>query len=119
MIVWTAAMVLATGIAIILLARSARWEALGRGAAMVGVVAVVLLAVPTAAQVYASKIKRMAMVIESTDMLSGPAPRFTRVNFLEEGDTLRLLGHESDGYVRVQLPDGVTGYVERSALARI
>jgi tetratricopeptide (TPR) repeat protein len=119
MLSWVALLILAGGVAVVLLARRAGVEAAGRAMALLGLVSVALLAVPTVAQVYATKIRKMAMVTQAAEMRSGPAPRFTRINSLEEGQTLRVLGHESDNYVRVQTDEGVTGYVEQDALARI
>lgn len=119
MVLWCGLLICCVGVAMVCLLQSRRMTATGRAFMVVGGTVFVLMAIPTVAQIYATKIVKKSIAIKPTEMLSGPAPRFTRVSSLEEGESVRMLGHESGGYERVETTNGVVGYVHQSELAKI
>lgn len=119
LIIWVVLMAGAAGIAVAALTKRPQLAVAGRGVAMGAGILTLVLAVPTAAQIYTSKFKKEAVIIAPSPMLSGPAQRFTQVQMLNEGQMVRLMDHEADGYVRVQSSDGRTGYVRLRSLVEL
>jgi len=117
--IWIALMLASTGVALLMLSRNKRTAMAGRGLGWAGLTLAAILAIPAATQIYHTKIVKRAVVVRSTELLSGPALRFTRVVDLREGQNVRQLGHSSDGFVRVQTDDGMTGYAPEDALIKI
>lgn len=119
LIIWMILLIGAAGVSFAVLTKRPQLAVAGRGVAIVAGILTLLLVVPAGAQIYASKFKKEAVIIAPSPMLSGPAQRFTQVQMLGEGQLVRLMNHESDGYVRVQSRDGRTGYVRLRSLLEL
>lgn len=119
LIIWVILLTGAGGVSLAVLTRRPQLAMAGRGVAIGAGILTLLLVIPAGAQIYASKFKNEAVIISSSPMLSGPAQRFTQVQILAEGQLVRLMDHESDGYIRVQSGDGRTGYVRLRSLVEL
>lgn len=116
---WVALLVACGGASLLLLTARPRGQMTGRWMLAVGGSVALLVMPALVAQVYKTKLVKNAVVVTNSELLSGPAPRFTRVTTLAEGQVVRKMGHVSDGYTRVRTEAGMTGYVDQSALEQL
>lgn len=59
------------------------------------------------------------IVHDKTIARSGPGNEFTEIMVLPEGTKFRLLAEQSDGWAKIRIPDGLTGFVPSSAFEKI
>lgn len=116
---WVAVLMLSVGGIVMVVKTPSRIRGLGRALVLFGGVAIVVLAVPGVASIYDTYFVHRSVALSGTSVLSGPAERFTSVATLPEGDVVRRLGRETDGYVQVRLSNGLQGYVKKSVLMKL
>ncbi|MCD6384750.1 SH3 domain-containing protein [Candidatus Sumerlaeota bacterium] len=59
------------------------------------------------------------IIHDKTIARSGPGSEFTEIMVLPEGTKFRLLAEQSDGWAKIRIPDGQTGYIPSSAFEKI
>lgn len=119
LIVWAIIVLASIGAFLLLTARASRTITVGRILLSISIPLLLLVALPGFTQLYRTYIVPKAIALQSGEVLSGPADRFTRVAQLREGEQVQSLGRHEDGYHRVRLNNGVQGYVESSVLMEL
>lgn len=118
-LVWVGLFVACCGGALLLLSRHRRFQAMAVGMLWSGGGLLLIVSIPAATQYYHSQVVKKAIVVSASEMLSGPAERFTRIANLAEGQVVRSLESSTPEYRHVMLDNGLHGYVKRDALLKL
>jgi hypothetical protein len=71
---------------------------------------------PACTSAYRQWFENRAVLVKDSISRSGPDERFTEVATLVAGVTVNELSYQESGFQQVETPDGVRGYIEKSAL---
>lgn len=116
---WVGLFILCCGGSILLLDRGGRARAAASAMLWVGGGLLLIVIIPAATQYYRTQMVKQAIVVSPSELLSGPAARFTRIANLTEGQVVRSIENSTQDYGHVKLDNGLHGYVTRDALLRL
>jgi tetratricopeptide (TPR) repeat protein len=99
----------------VFLARKELWRRISKRIAHVAAVLFLLTACLFAVKIHETLGAKAAVVMQETSARSGPSTSFSDILKLPAGTKVRLVGHAQEGWARIRLQTGQSGYLPISA----